>query len=102
MRLARWLETLDSFREARNEEVELEAARQRTEWERAAFIGWQMLSGWTKMPSFGRYLAKLGMGQATATGAVVEMTDEEIIARAEAGLRHWQANPQSMRRVEIH
>jgi hypothetical protein len=62
-----------------------------------------MLSGWTKMPSFGRYLAKLGMGQATAAqGAAPEMTDEEIIARAEAGLRHWQSNPQSMRRVTVH
>jgi hypothetical protein len=86
--------------------LELEVARQRAEWERAAFIGWQMLSGWTKMPSFGRYLAKLGLEQkaagAATSGAVTQMTDEEIIAKVEAGLRHWQANPQSMRRVTIH
>jgi len=93
---------LDSLREAREEEGKLEAARQRAEWERAAFTGWQMMSAWTKMPSFSRYLEKLGMGRAGAAGAVTQETDEQIIARVEAALRHWQTNPQSMRRVTIH
>jgi len=103
--LARWLETLDSLREAREEEARLETARQRAEWERAAFVGWQTMSAWTKMPRFDAYLKRLGLEEKAAAGAtalIPQMTEEEIIARAEAALRHWQAHPEKMRKVLIH
>jgi hypothetical protein len=60
-----------------------------------------MLSGWTKMPSFGRYLEKMNMGPAP-TGAVTQQTDEEIIASAEAALTWWKDHPDKMRRTQIH
>jgi len=66
-------------------------------------VGWQMLSGWTKMPAFGRYLQKLGFAQKAGGAAMPpEETDEAIIARVEAGLRYWAEHPESMKRVEIH
>ena len=86
--------------------MQLEAARQRAEWERAAFIGWQVAGALVKMPSYDRYLEKLGMGQGAtgvaSQGAAKRLTDEEIIARAEAALRYWQAHPEKMQKVMIH
>ena len=63
------------------------------------------MSAWTRMPRFDAYLKRLGLEEKAAAGSAPparEMTDEEIIAQAEAALRHWQAHPEKMRKVLIH
>ena len=58
-----------------------------------------------RVPSFGEYLKKLGLEEKAVAGSALPvraMTDEEIIAQAEAALTSWAANPRSMQRVTIH
>ena len=64
-----------------------------------------MRSAWVKTPDFGPYLKRLGLEDKAAAGSALparEMTDEEIIAKAETALRYWQEHPHSMGRRTIH
>jgi hypothetical protein len=76
-------------------------AETRGEWERAAFIGWQfaMVMG-AKVRDFRSYLRAVGLSKAPEVLAETR-TDEQLMADAEALLRHWREHPDRWQQMRV-